>query len=370
MNGLSGGAGGAKRPTWQIAVGGVVIALVCLVLARVTPWLVADIFAVGVFMGIGIAAFSQVISKRLNGGSRAVPSVRAVTPVGPINSGTAVAPVGDGAGKRAGFVRKLIIGGAIVVAAIGGGVYEAKKFDYADKAEAGVPPNSLGNPQSAGAAQRPVIDTNDSGAHRKDQIKAMDPNAAATLDPAELTATFAGDFDRYRAQVYGTLLKTDLTAEQRGYLSVPPTTNDKSTWTDQQVVNAVTLDVADATLEEDLNTGKVELAAVLDPQCGGFQAIRDGMRPNGQFVANVDIYKVGNPEPRPKHNTFLHVPIGPNARLIFQSPVPGPGRSGGPSQYALYDLIQSNGASNWKMLRRWTADAEMQATVVAEQQEW
>jgi len=199
-----------------------------------------------------------------------------------------------------------------------------------------------------------------------DQVKNATPSQVQNFIGADshmLTATFAAELDKWRPTAYVNvhshfpdgLIGLVYTDTPGGYGP------DKKLWSDQDIVDAVNLDINTAVSQSLPSKGTLELATVVDAKSKTFQSqnaqIENGGIPSAsQYISAV---KVEDPAGRPKNGMFDRFTTSSNARVVHRSWLDDSGSTRSNSdEYALYDIVESNGVSNWKLLEVWPA-AEM-----------
>ncbi|UXA09995.1 hypothetical protein KXD97_17560 [Mycobacterium sp. SMC-8] len=200
-------------------------------------------------------------------------------------------------------------------------------------------------------------DTNGDGKVTKDEIQQSNPLEAAKIDTEYLLKAYAQDFDDWREDSFKFLYKY-MTPEQREVVKMPGLT-DKSQLSDQEVANIVSIDIADASMQQDKpEEGQRMLPLVIDPGCEGFETFFKMVPMEGMIIA---AYRQVGPElERIKSKSFMGIDLTntEQARIIKQEILPGIGDD--PTirkqQYGLYTLNTVNGHSSWKIVQKWDDD--------------
>ncbi len=203
-------------------------------------------------------------------------------------------------------------------------------------------------------------DTNHDGAYSNDELKAMSPSTVANINPSLLVPVYGPEFDSWRQETYdGTVKNNNFTPEQLAVIKVP--TGDKASYSDQDVLNVVTLDVIDASIQDDTTDGERMLAL---PHSKNLREIPNDMKAiefnqgKSQKRPVIGVFKqVGGPLPHP-YGSFNGVDIGSSvytqARVIQQELLPNQPSDVRFTSYGLYALVERGGAEAWTLLAYWT----------------
>lgn len=195
------------------------------------------------------------------------------------------------------------------------------------------------------------------GVVTKDELnKFSDPNDSANVGSADLVTAYAGDFDNWRKDTYNILdEKGWLNDEQKATLAeIPDKSKPKEEWNNQEVMNAVTLDVADATMQVSKKVGILMMPTVLDKSAQSFTEARDSVGKSA-FIA---VYNVSGGY-IPKDKEFKGITnLSEDARVIVSRHVEGEYSTvEHPHIVTLVDLQTGrNGERAWKELGSWDAD--------------
>ncbi len=142
-------------------------------------------------------------------------------------------------------------------------------------------------------------------------------------DSHVFTATFASELDKWRPTAYVNvhshfpdgLLGLVYTDTPGGYGA------DKKLWSDQDLVDAVNLDINTAVSQTLSSKGTLELATVVDAKSTTFQSqnavIQRGGLPSAQQY--ISAAKVEDPAGRPTSGIYNGFQVSPNARVIHRS---------------------------------------------------
>lgn len=255
---------------------------------------------------------------------------------------------------------------AIIVAGIFG-VWQAKKFnDSADDIlrEADTSNSASPFPGSYNSAPPTTIyiegDNNKDGALSKAEIQSLDPitnrEAVENVDVKSLVSAYASDLDAWRQDAYDIMNKR-MTKEQSGVITMP-SVNDKLSYSDQDVINAVAIDTADASVQDNNPAeGQRMLPLIMDKNCPGFDEYFDKI-PNDKMIINA-AKQTGRELPRPTES-FMQYDLKDvaQARIIKWENIPGPHESSEMTyqRYALYVLNENEGNSTWQLVNKWETD--------------
>lgn len=214
----------------------------------------------------------------------------------------------------------------------------------------------------------PSVDVN--GNPINDEVKSPE-SKVATGETLALLQAHSKNFDEWRGSMLDLLKKHRmLSTEEETFLESNYATlsnkSDKSTYTDNEVLAAVALDVADASAQDSPAEGRDMLPVVIGKQAEYFQdaLVRIG---NGKG-AIIDIYsQSGNTLKHPK-GTFVseNLEHTKDARVIIQTKMVGiNGRTDVFTEAGVY-VLNSDGADNeqWQVIARLDlSDPAVQAAV-------
>lgn len=197
------------------------------------------------------------------------------------------------------------------------------------------------------------------GTVTKDELNSLsDPTQTEFIDPADLATAYAEDFDNWRQQTIDILDKKGwLTAEQKAVIAeMPNTLIPKDEWSDQMVVNAISLDIADSMIQEPQDLGVRMLPTVLDPEAPSFNEVRGDI---GKYVT-LNILKT-DVSRKPQTGEFMGITeLTPNARVIAADHVINDSATGDvdhPHVITLVDLQSGEDGTSqtWRELGSWNA---------------
>lgn len=174
-------------------------------------------------------------------------------------------------------------------------------------------------------------DINHDGKVNKDDVKELkDPLDTEKFTPAELVNIYGADFDSWRQDTYNLLVKNArLDAKQLEILSVPSLDTPKEQWSDQMILNAITLDVADAGMQTTPVEGAQMLPAVYSNTIANFNRIRNKMIDEDNRLVTLNVWKAGLPNPKPQNGTFMSISgLSENARIVYGEPIVNENESG------------------------------------------
>lgn len=163
-------------------------------------------------------------------------------------------------------------------------------------------------------------DINHDGKVNKDDVKELkDPLDTEKFTPAELVSIYGADFDKWRQEVYDVLVRdSKFNAEQLAIISVPSLDVPKSQWTDQMILNSTTLDIADTGMQDKPMVGAQMLPTVYSSSIGNFNRIRNKIIDENNKMTTLNVWKAGQPNPKPQNGTFMSVEgLSDNARIIY-----------------------------------------------------
>ena len=183
-----------------------------------------------------------------------------------------------------------------------------------------------------------------------------DPTQTEFVDPADLVSVYANDFDAWRQQTKDILIKKGwLTNEQLAVLAeMPDAALPKEQWTDQMVLNAISLDIADSMIQEPRELGVRMLPTVLDPETPSFAEVREDI---GEYVT-VNILKTDLSE-KPRGSEFMGITeLSPNARVIIADYVRDRDAAGSVEHSRVILLVdleegKDNSSQTWRELGAW-----------------
>ncbi len=167
--------------------------------------------------------------------------------------------------------RYIAIAVAVVVVGCGAwyawGYFETKGAIAAEAGHNAGSSTASGGDRSSANVPPLLGDTNHDGTLSKDELHALDPAdvakvAADTKNLPMLVDAYEPDFDRWRQEIFDQV-KGSLTPAQRTILTVP--TGPKESYADQDVINQVTLDLADASAQDDTLNGERMLPLPCSP---------------------------------------------------------------------------------------------------------
>lgn len=198
------------------------------------------------------------------------------------------------------------------------------------------------------------------GVVTKSELDALsDPTQTEAVDPSDLVAAYADDFDSWRQETRNILDKKGwLNAEQKAILELMPTVSiPKENWPDQMIANAISLDIADSMIQNPQELGIKMLPTVLDPGAPSFDETRSDI---GKYVT-VNILKTGI-SVKPQNGEFMGITgLTPNARAITADYVRKESASGSVDHSQIITLVDlqesADGASqSWRELGSWDAN--------------
>ena len=264
--------------------------------------------------------------------------------------------------KRSPWVVRSIA--AVAAVGVGAGIFayasaKGKNEAYEQVLGGGITNSAEPFPNSSNGEITPLVigDTNGDGEVTKDEIQQSSPLEAAKVDIEFLLKAYAQDFDDWREDSFKFLYKY-MTPEQREIVKMPGST-DKSQFSDQEVANIVSIDIADASMQQDNpEEGQRMLPLVIDPDCEGFETFHKMVPMEGMVIA---AYRQVGPElGRIESESFMGIDLtdAEQARIIKQEIIPGVGDD--PTirkqQYGLYTLNTVDGQSSWKLVQKWNDD--------------
>lgn len=201
-------------------------------------------------------------------------------------------------------------------------------------------------------------DQNGDGFLSKDELHGMAPDAVAKVDPKLLASAYASDFDAWRQDTLIIQMKHgNLSDETLAVIGSPESlpTGPKSEYTDQQVLNQVSLDETDASIQEDLIDGKRMMPLPINPESGGFEDSVNHLTPGNGAVLNYH-RQVGESLPRPEASfNGVNLRQYAQARVIKQELLRN-NRSTSETftEYGLYGLVKNGESEEWQLVRRWS----------------
>lgn len=182
----------------------------------------------------------------------------------------------------------------------------------------------------------------------------------ATGETLALLQAHSKNFDEWRGQTLDLLNRHNkLTTEQRQFLEENLATlsqkTDKSMYSDQEVLAAVALDVADASIQDNLAEGHAMLPLIISKRSGQYFTDTDLRLGNGDG-AILNIYNQSGPDlPRPKES-FWRIALDnvKDARVIIQTTTSNiPGDNEIFTEAGLYVLnSDGNGNEQWQVRAR------------------
>lgn len=193
------------------------------------------------------------------------------------------------------------------------------------------------------------------GVVTKDELDVMAPGKIAEIDPSILLGAYAADFEKWRQPIYDMVTtKSNLTQDQRNVLYVP--TGPKESYSDQDVMNQVSLDLMRASSEEDKEQAERLLPLPYSAEMVEFGKDVTAIQTSTGALTLVEINRqVGEPLPHPEES-FNGVDLSQyiQARVIKRELVPGPNDPNGSfTEYGLYGLLKNGENEEWQLLRRW-----------------
>lgn len=190
----------------------------------------------------------------------------------------------------------------------------------------------------------------------KEELHAMDPYDVANVAPSILADAYTSDFDNWRQDTYNILVKNNgLTSDQLSVVSVP--TGPKTDYTDQQVMNQVTLDITDANIQEIPADGQRMLPLVFNRDSGGFDEAMTLTASQETTVMNA-YRQISDSIPHPKES-FNGVDLSDyvQSRVVRRVLLPNNENAMGIEEIALFGLVQGkSGAQEWQLVRHWLGD--------------
>lgn len=218
------------------------------------------------------------------------------------------------------------------------------------------------NSQSSETVLVPVMgDADGDRVVTKQEISSLDPSededaeVIKSIEPGFLVEAYAADLDSWRQPTLE-ILKQHTTSTQADTLSLP-LTEDKSAYTDQEVLNAIAIDLADASVQKnDPADGQRMLPMIIDRDCPGFDGYFNKITDGGMII---DINKQIDESLSPPTSSFmghdLNKPTITQARVIKWENIPGGPESESEdyNRYGLYALHETNGKSAWQLVDKW-----------------
>ncbi|USN96564.1 MAG: hypothetical protein H6797_05910 [Candidatus Nomurabacteria bacterium] len=218
--------------------------------------------------------------------------------------------------------------------------------------------NSNSSPAISNSSEAPHMygDTNGDSTFSQDELHAMSPSDVANIAPSLLANAYASDFEKYRQDTLNILVdKNLLYGQEKDILSAP--SGPKVNYTDQQVINEVTLDVADSSMQPDPTDGQRMLALPYNKDAGGFTDAQNFIKPGAGVNLNAYI-QTDDPIPRPQ-GEFNGVDLSDyaQARVIRQRKLPNNPQDAIFDEISLYGLIKDKSGQNeeWQLVQRWLA---------------
>lgn len=211
-------------------------------------------------------------------------------------------------------------------------------------------------------------DKNHDNVLSKYELSEMTPEQVAMVDPSQLVVAYGPDFDAWRKDTLKILIKRDkLTPDQAAVIGTPDSlpTGPKDLYSDQDVMNQVTLDIADASIQEDNTEGLRMLPLPYSPEATGFEKARRFAATEGVVVLEPS-RQVGESLPHPT-GKFNGVDLTKyaDARIIKQELLPNEGWDDRRTvQYGLYGLVKNGNDESWQLLRSYKDDAHMQMAIL------
>ncbi len=263
--------------------------------------------------------------------------------------------------KRSPWVVRSIA--AVAAVGVGAGIFayasaKGKNEAYEQVLGGGITNSAEPFPNSSNGEITPLVigDTNGDGEVTKDEIQQSSPLEAAKVDTEFLLKAYGQDFDNWREATYDILYK-NMTAEQQEVVKMPGST-DKSQFSDQEVTNVVTIDIADASIQEVPEEGQRMLPVVMDPECAGFDGIQEKLPLEG--VSVLAYRQIGPELEHIESDSFMGIDLSrvKEARVIKQENIPGKGQDQDRifQQYGLYVLNDVNGRDSWQLVQKWDDD--------------
>lgn len=188
------------------------------------------------------------------------------------------------------------------------------------------------------------------------KLNAMNATDVASLPVSELVTAYAPDLDSWRQISYNALVKSKgLTSDQLSSMSVP--TGPKSSYSDQDILNQVSLDILDASYQDNPTFGPHALPLIISPDMNYYSSnlniVNNNAANGGTGLLDISLYKqVGNVLPRITNRSFSDVDLTSYAQaaLIQQESEPINGQA--PStEYGLYGLVKNGPDEEWQALR-------------------
>lgn len=183
---------------------------------------------------------------------------------------------------------------------------------------------SDGTGSNGGEAANPTYDLNNDGKMTRDDVKLLkNPMDTENFAAADLVSIYGPDFDQWRTDTFNLLVKNSrLNARQLEILTVPSLDVPKEQWTDQMILNAITLDVADCGMQTVPVEGAEMLPTVYSNTVSNFGRIRDKMLDSTNRLVTLNVWKAGLPNPKPRNGRFMDITgLSDNARIIYGEPV-------------------------------------------------
>lgn len=156
---------------------------------------------------------------------------------------------------------------------------------------------SDGTGSNGGEAANPTYDLNNEGKMTRDDVKLLkNPMDTENFAAADLVSIYGPDFDQWRTDTFNLLVKNSrLNARQLEILTVPSLDVPKEQWTDQMILNAITLDVADCGMQTVPVEGAEMLPTVYSNTVSNFGRIRDKMLDSTNRLVTLNVWKAGLP---------------------------------------------------------------------------
>lgn len=268
--------------------------------------------------------------------------------------------------KRTKFA--VYVGGAAVVAAAVFGGWMAKSFtsessNILDKA--GNQNSDTPFPGSYDAAPPTITiegETIQNEILTKEEIQALDPaeypEAVKSVDAKSLLSAYGSDLDSWRLDTFNYMKEHFLNAEQEKVLSMPPS-GDKILYSNQDVINSVSIDLADASIQKIPEEGQRILPLIVNKNCPGFETYFNSVHQEGITInINKDL---GEQIPKPTETFMGHdISNASDARIIKWENLPTEGQEVDYEyqRYALYVLNEHDGESSWQLVDKWSTDRQ------------
>jgi len=204
-------------------------------------------------------------------------------------------------------------------------------------------------------------DTDKDGALSKSEIQALDPivdrEAVKSVDVKSLLSAYASDLDSWRADTYAIMERRYMNDAQKDVVSVP-IEQDKRLYSDQDVINSITIDLADMSVQTKNPTeGQRMLPLILDRNSAGFDEFYNKIT-DPSIIIDVNKH-TGKQIPKPTGSFMGHdLSDVADARVIEWENVPGDYEPDATNftRYALYVLNEKNGESSWQLINKWSPD--------------